>query len=131
MTLIIDLSPEMETQLREEAAKEGIATPEYIVAALKERILHSQAQPRTEEELLRRISSGLPEEVWEQYHALIAKRRAETLTPSEHAALIALSDRIEEANTQRIGYIAELAQIRQMPLGDMMRALGIGPRPDA
>ncbi len=131
MPLTINLPPELETQLNEEAAREGLDTPDYVVTALRERIRQSQVQPLTENELLRRISQGLPEEVWEQYHALVAKRRAETLTPTEHTALLTLSDHIEDANAQRIGYVAELAKLRQMPLNEMMRSLGIGPRSDA
>lgn len=131
MTLLIDLPPEMETQLREQASKEGIDAPQYVVIALKEHIRQFSSQHRSEDELLMRISQGLPEQVWEQYDTLIAKRRAEMLTPEEHNALIALSDRIEDANAERIGYVAELAELRHVPLNAMMRSLGIGPRPNA
>lgn len=131
MTLTIDLSPEMATQLHGEAAREGLDAPEYVVSALKERLTQVQAQPPTETELLRRISQGLPEETWEHYHGLVAKRRAETLTPEEHATLITLSNQIEVVNAQRIGYAADLANLRHTTLEAVMHSLGLGPRPYA
>ena len=54
-------------------------------------------------------------------HALVARRKAETLTPGEQTELIALSDRLEEANAQRIGYLAELARVRHTTLGDFCK----------
>jgi len=56
---------------------------------------------------------------------LIAKRRAETLTPDEHAALIALSDQIEDLNARRVECLAELARLRQLSLSELMQQLGL------
>ena len=36
MTLILDMAPKMETQLREEAAREGIEPEQYVLEAVKE-----------------------------------------------------------------------------------------------
>ncbi len=81
--------------------------------------------PETEADLLQKINQGLSPELWQRYHDLIDKRRAETLTPNEQADLIALSDQIEEANAQRIGWLIELARLRQTTLEVLMEQLGI------
>ena len=83
--------------------------------------------PEKESELLLRINEGLPEETWRQYHELVAKRKAGTLTPEEHSVLIALTNQVEMAHAQRIGYISELAQLRGKTLREMMDELGIQP----
>ena len=49
MTLILDMAPEMETQIREEAAREGIEPEQYVLEAVKER-LERDRQARAAEE---------------------------------------------------------------------------------
>jgi wyosine [tRNA(Phe)-imidazoG37] synthetase (radical SAM superfamily) len=78
-----------------------------------------------ETELLREINRGLSQEDWQRYHELVAKRRAETLTPEEQTALIALTDQIEEANVRRIERLIELARLRNTSLEALMDKLGI------
>ena len=78
--------------------------------------------------MLQKINQGLPEATWQEYQFLIAKRRAESLTPEEHTRLIALSDTIEEAHVERMTLLAELARRRQTPLKMLMGQLGIKPR---
>ena len=81
-----------------------------------------------EADLLQRINQGLPQETWQRYIELVARRRAETLTPDEHVALVALGDQIEEANARRIEYLVELATLRHTTLEALMRELSIsGP----
>ena len=134
MTLTIDLKPELEAQLREASAKTGIDTSAFVVHALKEQLRRKSRQPvpphlsHEEAVLLQKINQGLPEVIWQEYHDLIAKRRAETLTLEEHAQLIALSNSIEEAHVERITHVAELAQRRHIPLKTHMGQLGIKPR---
>lgn len=134
MSLTIDLKPDLEAQLREEATKSGIDTGAFVVRTLEERLQHKSRQGvpshLTPEEsmLLQKINQGLPEETWQEYHDLITKRRAEALLPEEHTRLIELSDSIEESHTERIAYIAELAQRRHIPFETMIRQLGVKPR---
>lgn len=133
MTLTIDLPPELETQLREEAARAGLDVEGFVRNTLEERLrqrgsragaLPPHLSPR-EAEMLQQINQGLPSEVWQQYHELIAKRRAETLTPEEQASLIALSDQIEEENARRMEHLVELARLWQTPLEASIDKLGI------
>jgi hypothetical protein len=87
-----------------------------------------QSLSREEAALLQQINKGLPEEVWQRYRALVARRRAETLTPEEHKELIELSDRMEEVNARRMEHLVELARLRRMSLEAVMQQLGIRPR---
>lgn len=80
---------------------------------------------KAEADLLQKINLGLPPEMWEHDHALIAKRRTETLTTEEQATLIEISDQIEQANARGIQYLIELANLRGTSLEVVMQELGI------
>lgn len=132
MTLTIDLKPEMETALREEAAKAGLDAGHFIQRTLEERLKravngHPDLSPLSSEEskLLRQVNQWLPSETWDEYQELREKFRAETLTEVEHQRLIEIYNQIEVINAQRIGFIAELARLRQVSLKEMMNQLGI------
>ena len=64
-----------------------------------------------------------PEE-WDRYLILLAKRDAEQLDAQEHAELVALSDKIEEANARRMQSVAELARLRKTTIPALMETLG-------
>lgn len=125
----LEISPELEQQLRAEAAKQGVNPSLYILNTLQERLqFSSSSQPhlsKTESELLQEINIGLSEETWQQYHTLIAKRRAETLTPEEHTTLIEITDQLEQLNVSRIQALIELARLRGASLKTVMQSLGI------
>lgn len=133
MTLTIDLTPEMERKLWDEAAREGMDPKGFILNTLQERLgQNRRATPhlsQEETELLLQINAGLPEETWQRYHALVARRKAETLTAAEHSELIALSNQVEVDNARRIKYLTDLAKLRQTPLESVMKSLGILPSP--
>jgi hypothetical protein len=133
MTITIELTPELERHLRQEAARVGLEPDVYIIEAVQTYLMqkrHRRHTPRLspeESRLLSKINLGLSPNEWERYHALMARRKAETLTPDEQAELIALSDRLEEANAQRIGYLAELARVRNTTLDAVISELGLTP----
>ena len=134
MTLTIDLKPELEAQLQEESVKKDCDANTLVVEAL-EALFQLKNHDRTlkslsheESVLLQKINHGLPETVWQEYHDMIAKRRAETLTPADQVRLITLSDSISEAHAERLAHAAELARLRQMPLETLMKQLEISPR---
>jgi hypothetical protein len=56
-----------------------------------------------------------------------SKRDDETLTPEEHAELIALTDTIEGWNVQRLETVSQLAKLRRVQLPEMMKELGLIP----
>ena len=80
-----------------------------------------------EAELLKKINEAIPVALWPAYKKLSAKRDEKTLTGAEHAELLRLSDQIERLNAERIGYLVELAQLRNVSLTDIMDELGIQP----
>ncbi len=132
MTAItLNLSSDLEQKLRIEAAKEGVDPDSYVVNALQERLQFNPVlEQATESDLLQQINIGFSADTWAQYHTLIAKRHAETLSPEEHEALIQLSDRLEKLNADRIQALIQLANLRNQPLSDLMQTLGISPDPE-
>ena len=81
--------------------------------------------PRSEAELLLKINQSVPTDLQARCDALIAKRQAETITPSEHEELIHLTDQLGALNVQRLEYLTELAHLRQTSLAALMEDLGI------
>ncbi len=82
---------------------------------------------KTEAELLRKINREMPKALHHRYRELIASRRAETLTQSEYAELLQLTDRVEQQDTERLRCLTELACIRKISLTELLDELGIEP----
>jgi hypothetical protein len=78
-----------------------------------------------ETELLLKINQGLPATLQQQFDELVGKRRAETLTAAEHQELLQLTDRIEQADVERMTHLAALARLRGTSLPTLMKELGI------
>ncbi len=126
-TITLQLSSELEQQLLSAATEQGIEPDLYILNTLQERFQTHHSASTTEAELIQQINIGLSQSEWEQYHTLIAKRQAETLTPNEHQQLIATSDHLEKLNVQRVQALIKLADLRHQPLPKVMASLGINP----
>lgn len=134
MTLTLEITPELESQVREHAAQRGLGADEYVVNVLRQYLRETERPkapclPETEARLLEQINEGFPLDWWRRYNELAEKRREETLTLEEQATLIGLSDQIEELNARRIQYLIELARLRQTSLLEIMEQLGINPAP--
>ncbi len=80
---------------------------------------------KEESRLLEKINQGLPPELQQRYDELTAKRQAETMTSAEHQELLALIDRIERADVERVQALTELAQRRGISVVKLMAELGI------
>lgn len=106
-----------------------LSPPELEQFAFRVRALEAQRKapslPRAEAELLLRINQGVTPEVQRRYDQLIAKRRAESLTPDEHEELLQLTDQIENIEARQMEHLAELARLRQTSLPALMKTLGI------
>jgi hypothetical protein len=83
--------------------------------------------PAEEAELLLKINQGIPADLIANYQVLLKKREAETLTDAEYDRLIQLSNEIEQIGVQRLEALAQLAQLRQVSILDLMATLGIQP----
>jgi iron-sulfur cluster repair protein YtfE (RIC family) len=112
------------------------ATQQLDIAELKEfmaQLSTVYAQRKTphlsqkETELLQKINQGISLSVWQPYKNLVARRNEGSLTDAEYEELIHLSDQIERLHAERIGYLVELAQMRNIPLPQLMDELGIQP----
>ncbi|MEH2191805.1 MAG: hypothetical protein V7K98_03945 [Nostoc sp.] len=57
------------------------------------------------------------------YNELIAKREPENLTNNEHKELLYLTEQIEQLQTQRIEYLADLARLRGISLTALMKTI--------
>jgi hypothetical protein len=87
----------------------------------------TQVLPEKESQLLIKINQGVPPDLHAQYQMLRQKRESETLTETEHSTLIQLSNQIEQIGARRLEALANLAQLRQVSLLDLMETLGIQP----
>lgn len=130
MNVTLIVPPEMERKLKQAASQIGLSLDSYIVRLLQQE-LQARATPArlsTEEtDLLQRINTSLSAMEWERYRALLSKRDAENLSDNEQADLIALSDKLEEANVLRMEAVAELAQVRKVAVSELMSTLGLTP----
>ena len=143
MAVTIELSPELEARLRREAAREGLPPEAYVARALEEHLRNGGPQggngsgngpaatslSAEESDLLRQINLGLPPDFWSDYRRLLRRRDEGALTPDEQAALITMSDRVEEANARRMTHVSSLARLRGVTLDSLMRTLGIAGEP--
>ncbi len=126
MTLRIEMTPELEQQLQQAADKAGVTPDAYIVRLLQQNLKPTHRLPDNEVELLQRIDRSLSHIEWPRYSNLLSKRNAQTLNPTEHNELIAISEQIELANAQRIEALGELSRIRNTSINDLIAELGLG-----
>jgi len=98
-----------------------------------EQILQFKAQKnaanltKQESDLLLKINQDLPIELQQQYKILIQKRDQETLTESEYEKLLESTDQLEKYQAQRLEYLTQLAQIRQISVSTLMTEMGVKP----
>ena len=129
---------EVRTQVSLYALLDGVAqldTPELenfvtLVLALRAKRL-TPSLPKSEAELLLKINQRWPPELQGRYDVLTAKRRAETLTPDEHQELLGLITKSEQADAERTQLVGALAQLRAVPVPELMQDLGIRAAPYA
>jgi hypothetical protein len=128
MTLTLQITPDLEKELRRRAAQAGLAPSAYA-----ERLIQNglRGLSRAEADLLQRINASLSPEAWRRYEDLLARRQDETLTLAEQTELIALSDQLEALNVERLEALTELAQLRGVSVPELMTQLGLSPRAHA
>jgi len=130
MTITLNVTPDMERQLKKAARQMGLDPDTYIMRLLQQNLQTRAAPMRLspiESELVRQINASLSTIEWERYRILLAKRDAETLNAAEQAELTALSDQIENANVRRMQAVAELARVRKTTVPALVATLGLSP----
>jgi len=80
---------------------------------------------KSETELFLKINQKIDPKLQKRFDELTSKRRAETLTSGEYKELLKLTDEIEKFDVKRVEYLAELAQLRNTTLSELMKELGI------
>lgn len=84
--------------------------------------------PKEEAALLSQLNEGvIPVETQKRCIVLSQKAQEGMVTEEERTELIDLVNQIEILNSKRIAYLVQLAQLRQVPLDELMRTLEIKP----
>jgi hypothetical protein len=86
----------------------------------------SAPAPDAEAPLLAIVRRRLPPEDQRRLSALRARKEERPLTREEHAELLAYVDRVEREDAERAQALLDLARLRNVPLGSLMAALGLG-----
>ena len=83
---------------------------------------------KKESALLKKINKPLPKKTQARFEVLNNKRQLETLTKLEQVKLIEITKKFEALNVTRLKALADLSKIRQLPVRDLMKQLGIIPK---
>ena len=72
MVLTIEITPELESQVREQAEQRGLGAGEYVVNILREHLrqtprIDARCLPEAQARLLQQINEGLYPEMWRRY----------------------------------------------------------------
>lgn len=79
MTMILNIAPDLETEIRQAAAKAGVAPDTYVANLIEQHLRRTASEvinlSELETELMQQINLGLSQASWQQYHELNKKRR--------------------------------------------------------
>ena len=95
---------------------------------LKARARVPALAPR-ESELLLQINQSLPPQKRQRLNRLFKQRQSHTITPDELQELKQMTHQIEKSDAARLKCLIELAALRNIPLDDLIKQLGLRPYP--
>ena len=134
MSILIQINPSIESRIRTQAMTKGMELNQFISQFLENTFTDKSPQYPTvsdrEALLLQQVNLDISSEDWELYLNLKEKRQQDAITKTERDTLISLIDDIEMANAKRIAVLAELSQIRNIPIRVLMQQLGLTPKQD-
>jgi hypothetical protein len=118
------------SQLLQGATQLTLSELESFVSELHRLIERKKSIPkvRREKQLLARIqltALAVPKRL--RYKALAEKLEFETLSESEFAELATLTEEDDLLRNERVQYMIELAQLKQIPFVKLMEELGLKP----
>jgi hypothetical protein len=88
----------------------------------------TQDKALRERQLLHKINrTVLDATQTERYHILVEKLELSTMTDAEHTEFGILATQEEKLRNQRVKYMIELAQLRNITLSQVMASLGLIP----
>jgi hypothetical protein len=129
MSIVVQVNSNLENRLRENASKQGLNVGTYIGQFLEHIFPEKSPSVPTvsgrEATLLQQVNLDFAPEKWTLYLKLKEKRQKGKLTKLQQEQLIKLTEEIEMANAKRIKVLAELAQIRNIPIRVLMEQLGL------
>ena len=76
---------------------------------------------KKESALLSKINSNMPSQLLIRWNYLIALRDEETIGAKEYKELLSLTEAVEGYEANRLGWIAELADIHGLSLADTLK----------
>ncbi len=109
-------------QMSEEELKQFVA--KLFALKARERV---PALSEQESKLMLQINQGLSSADARRRKELIAKRESYTIAEDELQELIRLTDEAERLNVERVKHLIELSHLRNVPLEELMKQLGIKP----
>ena len=80
-----------------------------------------------EAELLKQINEGAPQDILRPLQKLKSKMEIGTLTETEHATYLQLTQALEQYDVQRLEWLIELAQLRHQTVTELIETLGLQP----
>jgi len=103
-------------QLPDSSLQRAIA----LLEALQPPVAAPHPSPEAETELLAIIQWRLPPEEQTRLDYLRQRSETDALSPSEHQELLVYSDLLEQHDAQRAAALIQLAQLRQVPLEQVL-----------
>jgi hypothetical protein len=87
-----------------------------------------ESREKREVELIKKVNETmLSDDEQKRFDELVGKRRDEIISGEELDELIALTEKSESLNVKRLEYLAEIAQIKDTSLREVMKALEVFP----
>jgi hypothetical protein len=101
---------------------------EQFVQAVNALITQKKATDKSYRQrfLLRKINqTALGKEKIERYQFLVHKLETETITDAEYTEFMQLADYEEKLRYERLTYLVELAELKSIPLYELMDKMGL------
>lgn len=139
MPITLELSPDVEKDLREEAMRRNIGVETLAstyfaqswTRSRRRKHLASDTLTLEEQQTIARLNAELPRTFWSRYNALQEKIHQRTITDEEGRELSTLIEQSEEWNIRRIEAISVMAKKRGIRWTDFMQRFGISHHPEA
>jgi hypothetical protein len=123
-TIQLEVSPEKLIEAVEQLENDQLS--DFVIEVLHVRARRfAPVLSRQETELFQRINQWLTSEEQQQLDEFKQKLENETLTEAEREKLLQLNEKAEAINAQRFEAMAQLANLRQTTLSDLMHLLGL------
>lgn len=124
MTITLELTPDMEGQLKRAAQTQGKDIPAFLLEIAR-RHLRRDVLPQTDADLLKIINAPLAPEARQERDALLVVQKQRELSEVEQTTLATLIDTVELANARRWQSVADLAERRGLTLAEITQQLQI------